>query len=242
MTRSFYSYIFFVLVCWFSISMLSCKSLKIDKSVNRKKESVNNDLLSYDELNNEYRELIDKIGIRNGYVIADVGASLGIDDFSLSVLTDSNSYFIQDISSEIFNKKRFKQMQNYFNSIRKSPQTNKLQYVKGNERKSCLPDSSFDLIFLFSSLHEFTYVNEMLDDLSKKLKSNGRIVVRESISTNEKKHIISGCYTTAYTKDEIKSLMKNSGLHLNQQLYPDSNLVNFFIFEKNNSVKMKGFN
>ena len=68
-------------------------------------------------------DLIEKIGIRNGYVIADVGASLGIDDFSLSVLTDSNSYFIQDISSEIFKKRRFKQMQNYFNSIRKTPQT-----------------------------------------------------------------------------------------------------------------------
>lgn len=233
MVRRCYSYIFFVLICCCSIGILSCKSLKNEKNANKKKESIKEDLLTYDELNKEYRDLIEKIGIRNGYVIADVGASLGIDDFSLSVLTDSNSYFIQDISSEIFKKKRFKQMQNYFNSIRKTPQTNKLQYVIGNERKSCLPDSSFDLIFLFNSLHEFSYVKEMLDDLSKKLKSNGRLVVRESTSKSEKRHIIDGCYTTAFTKNEIKLLMKSSGLYFNQQLYPDSNLVNIFIFDKN---------
>jgi len=235
MTRLFYYYIFFVLICGFSIGILSCNSLKNGKKTNKKKESVNKELLSYDELNNEYRELIEKVGIRNGDVIADVGASYGFDDFSLSVLTDSNSYCIQDISSEIFKKKRFKQALNYFNSIRKTPQTNKLQYVIGNERKSCLPDSCFDLIFLFNSLHEFTYLKEMLDDLSKKLKPSGRIVVRESISTNKKKHIISGCYTTAFTKDEIKSLMKNSGLYFNKQLYPDSNLVNILIFDKNSN-------
>lgn len=233
MSKTFHFYIVFILICCFSIGVFSCKSLKSDKRSNKKKEPINKDLFTYDELNKEYRDLIEKIGIRNGYFIADVGASLGIDDFSLSVLTDSNSYFIQDISSEIFRKKRFKQMQNYFNSIRKTPQTNKLQYVIGNERKSCLPDSSFDLIFLFNSLHEFTYVKEMLDDLSKKLKSNGRLVVRESTSTIEKRHIIDGCYTTAFTKNEVKLLMKSSGLYFNQQLYPDSNLVNIFIFDKN---------
>jgi hypothetical protein len=73
----------------------------------------------------------------------------------------------------------------------------------------------------------------MLDDLSKKLKPNGRLIVRESTSTSEKRHIIDGCYTTAFTKNEIKLLMKSSDLYFYQQLYPDSNLVNIFIFDKN---------
>ena len=69
MTKTFHFYIVFILICCFSIGVFSCKSLKSDKRANKKKEPINKDLLTYDELNKEYRDLIEKIGIRNGYVI-----------------------------------------------------------------------------------------------------------------------------------------------------------------------------
>ena len=51
MTKTFHFYIVFILICCFSIGVFSCKSLKSDKRANKKKEPINKDLLTYDELN-----------------------------------------------------------------------------------------------------------------------------------------------------------------------------------------------
>ena len=180
-----------------------------------------------------YGEFAKKIGLKNGELVADVGAADGYIDVMMSMVTDSVSFYIQDISSENLNFYYSDSLYNHMNISRKTPQTNKFRTLLGTERSSLLPDTTFDKIFLLNSLHEFTYVKDMMDDLYKKLKYNGKIIIQESLSEANKMHIVNGCFTVSYTKDEIVKIMKHSKFNTNYQLYSDSTVGSVLIFNKN---------
>ena len=87
-----------------------------------------------------YSETITKYGIKNGDVVADIGAASGYIDGAFSVMTDSVSYYIQDIDTNFLNQNEFEKVTNYFSKIRNRPQTNTFHYVIGSEFETALPD------------------------------------------------------------------------------------------------------
>lgn len=223
------------LICLFSICQIGCDSIKAIKKINKEKE-INASISSnytIEECRILYEQFNKNLGIEKGDVIADVGAAWAYKDFGMSVLTDSVSYYIQDIKSQYIDEQELiKAVSNYPNINNKSS-ANSFHLIIGNERRTNLPDSSFDVIMLNNSLHEFTYVNDMIKDIYLKLKPNGKLVVDESFSTLMQPHAIKGCFIIAYTQDEIVNLMSSHSLYITKKMIPENHERNVLIFEKN---------
>lgn len=226
----------FILYIIFLFCILSCvsRSKKSKKSQKKYCQYVeqNFEIESRKFISN-YDQFRNSIGLKNGEVVADVGAANGYIDIMMSLATDSVTYYIQDISKENINSDNFDNLCKVINRNQNSPQTNKFHLVLGTERYTLLPDTMFDKIFLFNSLHEFTYVKDMMDDLYKKLKYNGEIIIGESLSEIGKKYLIEGCNTVAFTESEIAKIMRDSNFNTNYKLYSDSTFGTVLIFSKN---------
>jgi ubiquinone/menaquinone biosynthesis C-methylase UbiE len=226
---------YFCFLCLFSICQIGCDSIKTIKKINREKEinTTKSNNYSVEECRILYEQFIKNIGIDKGYVIADIGAAWAYKDFAMSVLTDSVSYYIQDIKSQYIDEKELIKTASYYPNINNKPSTNSFRLIIGDERKTNLPDSCFDVIMLNNSLHEFTYVNDMIKDISRKLKSKGKVVVEDYFSPLSKPYIIKGCYVTAYSNKEVLDLMKLQGLYITNKMLPENNISNILVFEKN---------
>lgn len=242
MINTIVKYCFYVcLLCLFVISQTGCDSIKTIKKTNKEKEinaSVSSNY-SIEECRILYEQFIKDVGIEKGYVVADIGAAWAYKDLGMSVLTDSVSYYIQDIKSQYINEQELIKTASYYPNINKKPSTNSFHLIVGNERRTNLPDSSFDVIMLNNSLHEFAYVDDMIKDIYLKLKPNGKLVIDESFSTLMKPLAIKGCFVIAYTQDEIMNLMSYHGLYITKKMVPENDERNILIFEKNktNSIE-----
>lgn len=229
------------LICFFSICQIGCDSIKTINKTNREKEINASTSSNYtiEECRILYEQFNKNLAIKKGDVIADVGAAWAHKDFGMSVLTDSVSYYVQDIKSQYIDEQELIKAASYYPNINKRPSTNSFHLITGNERRTNLPDSSFDVIMLNNSLHEFTYVNDMVKDIYLKLKPNGKLVVDESFSSLMKPLAIKGCFVIAYTQDEILNLMSSHGLYITKKMVPENNERNILIFEKNktNSIE-----
>jgi len=151
-----------------------------------------NDLLNFFEFN-------------KGDIVAEVGAYKGQNIGGLSILTDSMTFYAQDINTISFNLKSFDKVIKRSNKY-KTSLTNKFHLCIGTEEATNLPDGIFDKIFLSATFHEFTFMDEMITDISRKLKQNGKLYILES-----------HCFTKThknYTADETTAIMKKHNFRL----------------------------
>lgn len=157
---------------------------------------------------------------KKGQNVAEIGAFDGQNLAGFSILTDSINYYAEDINPKFLNIKKYKNAIGK-TSAYKARQTNQFYMLIGNEKQSFLPENYFDKIILMSTLHEFSYMDEMLEDISTKLKSGGKLYVlenvclspghknytyQESISLIEKHHFI-------FIKKDGKDIHNSSGLY-----------------------------
>ena len=221
--------VFFVSVVFFLFGYdLSCLAQKKQKPISFEYGKA----YTYAECQENYLEFIKYFGIKNGDVIAEVGAASGYNLGGMSVFTDSISFYVQDIEPHYLNQKEFDKMVGHYSSIRKNSQTNTFQFVIGTERKTNLPDATFDKIIIYNTFHEFTYINEMIFDISKKLKPTGKIILYEGLSYNNSPLILPGCFITAYQEVEIKQLFEKQSLYMTTKIFPGDTEYNIMIFEK----------
>lgn len=85
-------------------------------------------------------------------------------------------------------------------------QTSEFQLCIGTEKSTNLPDATFDKIIMLSAFHEFTYMDEMITDISKILKPEGKIYIVDAFCS-ENGHV-------NYTSDEVILKMKKHGFTL----------------------------
>lgn len=79
---------------------------------------------------------LDEFEIKNGEVVADVGAANGWMDGAISVITDSVTFYVQDINSIILSEVEFNKVVKYFSGLRSRGQTNKFIRCIGDEKKN----------------------------------------------------------------------------------------------------------
>lgn len=127
-------------------------------------------------------QLKDFIDLKKGDIITEIGAGNGINIGVLSMVYDSVTFVAQDIDIKTLTDKTYNKIIKKYSKYRQTPQTNKFEKVIGTKTSTNLPDSKFDELFIINSFHDFDKQDEMLDDIYKKLKPNGRFILLEGFS------------------------------------------------------------
>lgn len=236
---------------YYQIIILLCASLlslnaqeSNDKNYNRKDFEI-----LYDLFQNK-NDLIKFLDIKPGEVIADVGGDDGHHMGSLSLIYDDLTFYIEDVDPKL-NAGDIEKMAKKFSKKRATPQTCKFNWVAGTYTSTNLPDGIFDKIIMIASFHEFTEMDAMMKDISKKLKPNGKLYIMEAFCIDkviycEDKH-------KGYYMKEVNDIMNKQGFYQIQQSSPESDLVNYanvLVFSKDvkeselflkNKIKMQSY-
>ena len=130
------------------------------------------------------KDLLSFFEFKKGDVVGEIGANNGQNIAGLSLLTDSIAFYAEDINSKTLNQKNFDKAIAKCAKFRIS-KTNTYKLQIGTEKETLLPDNSFDKIILSSTFHEFTFMDEMLSDIYKKLKPGGKLFILESYCSNK---------------------------------------------------------
>lgn len=151
------------------------------------------------------KDLLDFFEFKKGDVVAEVGAGNWQNLVGLSLLVDSITFWAQDIDAGDLHDKAL--IKTIGKTVRYKPvQTNIFNRQIGYEKETLLPDNSIDKIILSSAFHEFTYMDEMISDLYKKLRPGGKIYILEAkCLTNGHKN---------YTMKETEQIMKKHKFNL----------------------------
>lgn len=178
-----------------------------------------------------FRPTLKNYGIKNGDIIASVGASSGWLEGVFSVMLDSVTFYVQDIDTNILNKDQLNQVIKHFSSLRNKPQTNNFNLVIGVWKKTNLPDGLFDKIIIHNAFHEIFRPDKIIKDLTTKLKPGGQIIVYDQTSNTYRKNKHGGCEITASTAQWIIDYFFIYGFHLTNMTEPKNSFNNYLTFE-----------
>jgi precorrin-6B methylase 2 len=165
-----------------------------------------------------FQLILSYMDLKSGEVLADVGASSGCFNAMMATLTDSVTYYIQDIDTACLNEKEFDKILNYYTKQSKKSlkETNKYHIVIGGLEQTNLPDNTIDKIYTNGTFHAFSNPESIMKDLYKKLKTNGLIFIREEINFGkEVKHCQDEkCGKQLASYEKLIEVMEKSGFKL----------------------------
>jgi ubiquinone/menaquinone biosynthesis C-methylase UbiE len=114
---------------------------------------------------------LDRIGIKPGMTVADVGAGSGYFTVRLSKrVGPSGKVLAVDVQPEMLNILRKRLAQDKVQNV---------ETILGSEADPRLPKSALDLILLVDVYHEFSQPQTMLRRIKEALKDSGRLVLLE---------------------------------------------------------------
>ncbi len=165
-------------------------------------------------------DLLTFFEFKKGDVVAEIGAANGENIAGIGILCDSLTLYAQDINAKALNQENFDKVIKHCRKY-KSPVTCKFNWCIGTEKASLLPDAAFDKIILSATFHEFYYMDDMIADIAKKLKQNGRLYILESHCggeghknyTADEASIILKKYHFSFVKKDGKDLNGSKGLY-----------------------------
>ncbi len=117
------------------------------------------------------KKLLDALKLKEGDVVADVGAGTGYFTFPMAALVGKQGkVYAVDIQPE---------MLTYLRQKMRLLQVNNVVPVKGTITDPKLPADKIDLILLVDVYHEFSHPYEMTEAMCKALKPGGRLIFVE---------------------------------------------------------------
>jgi SAM-dependent methyltransferase len=115
-------------------------------------------------------KLISELELKKSDVVADIGAGTGYFSFKISPLLPSGKVLAVDIQPEMIE---------ILELLKREKSISNVQPVLGTISNPNLPESSIDLALMVDAYHEFDHPREMLQNIVKALKPNGRVVLAE---------------------------------------------------------------
>ena len=163
---------------------------------------------------------LDKIGIRPGMTVADVGAGVGYFTIRLAKrVGETGKVYAVDVQPEMLSMLRER--------AAKAGVKN-LTTILGSESNPRLPKGTLDLILLVDVYHEFSQPQRMLQRMSEALKTDGRLVLLEY--RKEDPHIpIRSEHKMSI--EEAKAELEAEGFRL-EKVLPDLPRQHILIFRK----------
>jgi ubiquinone/menaquinone biosynthesis C-methylase UbiE len=182
------------------------------------------------------KEFLDFVDIKKGDVAAEIGAGDGVNIGILSLLTDSVTFYAEDIDAKSLTQKHLNKSIHRYEKIKGTKQTNRFQLVLGTISASKLPDTLFDKILIIDSYHDFDNKDDMLEDISRKLKTNGQLLILDGFSFvgDTQTCYASGRHVISTLDVELKRFAKH-GFYLNKIRSPDCYAIHYgnaLVFEK----------
>lgn len=107
-------------------------------------------------LKGNYQFYLSQFDLKKGEKVASVGAGSGDQELQMSIFNKGIEWTLQDIDSTALNSKDFKEISLYFENLIKQPINEKFSFVIGNERKTNLPEDTFDKVLVINAYHEIT--------------------------------------------------------------------------------------
>lgn len=188
--------------------------------------------LKNEEVNEFHEYKIKYFGVKNGETIAEIGAASGWLQAINSIYTDSVTYYIEDIDSNYANTAQMNKAVAYYSAMRTKPQTNTFKFVLGNKLQTNLPSNTFDIVILSNTFHEIKHKENIIKEIDRILKPNGRLVICETFSNEFHKTRNPGCEIRSYKVSDIIELFSKYEYYLSKTEMPESAFYNFLTFEK----------
>lgn len=195
------------------------------------------------ETKNQLKNFID---LKKGDIVTEIGAGDGINIGVMSMVYDSVTFVAQDINTKVLNDNTYNKIIKKYSKYRQAPQTNTFEKVIGTMTSSNLPDNKFDELFIINSFHDFDNQDEMLDDIYKKLKPNGRFILLEGFSFPNDTQICPDYGPhILHTLDAELPRFEKHGFYLTKMRSPNCKAAHYgnaLVFEKNKSKSAEFYN
>lgn len=114
--------------------------------------------------------LVRSLQLKPGDAVADIGAGSGVISLRMAELLTSGKVFAVDVQDEML--ERLKANCKRFGIKNIDP-------VKGTQYKTGLKPESVDMAIMVDVYHEFEFPHEMMTDIAKAMKPDGRVVLVE---------------------------------------------------------------
>ena len=147
---------------------------------------------------------ITKIDLPTNAIIADIGAGTGYYSFKLAHKVPNGKVYAVEVQDEFIS---------YLKNKKRTVKDSVVEVVKGTEFSPNLPASSVDLAIMVDVYHELEYPQQMLQNLFKILKSNGKILLIE--------------YRGEDPAVAIKALHKTTVMQLNKEFNANGFRLNY---------------
>ncbi len=179
-------------------------------------------VMSEKGIKKSFESILQFMDVKPGVVFADVGASSGALTVMMTTLMDSATVYIQDIDQTKLQENNLDKIIDlyYKQSNQDLRKKNKFHIIIGDRNHSNLPNGTFDLIYSNATVHAFDLPDTMLTDLSKKLKPNGELFIRDCFKNDHGAGNFCSdrsCAKPLRTIDEFLVLMNRNGFKLAKQ-------------------------
>ncbi|MEO8862351.1 MAG: class I SAM-dependent methyltransferase [Ginsengibacter sp.] len=114
--------------------------------------------------------VIQEMDLRPNSVVADIGAGTGYYTFKIAQQVPQGKVYAVEIQDELIR---------YLTNKKNELHNTNVEVIKGDAKSPELPDSSVDLAIMIDVYHELQYPKEMMQNISKALKRNGKILLLE---------------------------------------------------------------
>ena len=183
-------------------------------------------------LKRNYQFYLSQIDVKKGEKVASVGAGNGDQELQISIFNEGIDWTLQDIDSTALNPKNFKQVLHYFENLTQKSINEKFSFVIGNEKKTNLPEDTYNKVLIINTYHEITERASILTDIHHALKKNGRVIVVESMAKKKgQRH--AGCHDLKLLEpDFLREMERFNFKFLSKIEGKKRNSRSYYTFEK----------
>ena len=164
-------------------------------------------------------------------IIASVGASGGVWEIWFASQVDNLTFYLQDIYPLNCNQEEIDYGIKYYEKLLNKPIIGQFIPIIGNHYQTNLPLIFFDKILIINSLHEFLFVNEILQDIKKCLKPSGKLFIEEQMA-KKSGEIHEGCGKRLFTQDELINCLAENGFEMVDMVDKGDGIFIFELFKE----------
>lgn len=212
-----------IIASFLSVNGFSQSNKQIAKFKTFSKDSIN--------LKEYYRTSLSKFDLKKGEKIASIGAGYGNQEIAISIFNDDIEWTLQDIDSTVLNPKVFNNVLHYFENMIQKPIKAKFSFVLGDEKKTNLPEDTFDKILIINTYHEITERSPILADVRRALRKNGKVIILESMA-KKKGQIHQGCHDLKLWEPDFLQEMEGFNFKFLNKVIPKKGVTwSYYTFE-----------
>lgn len=180
------------------------------------------------------RKSLEIYNFQEGEVIASLGAGGGVWEIGFATFHNNLTFYLQDINGNVLNQADIDYAVEYYTKVSGKPNGNRFIPVIGTEKKTNLPGDTFDKVLVINSFHEFANPAEMLAEVRRILKPEGKLFIEETLARSPGQ-LHEGCQMPLYTEAELIAFLAQHGFELlrsvGREVETGESFWKIFVFE-----------